>query len=58
MIDQAYSPHTYLICQVKVNLGESRDDDGYVETKWIDVVVDGTHVYLVSDILTVAYTLL
>jgi len=34
--------------KVKVNLGESRDDDGYVETKWIDVVVDGTHVYLLD----------
>ncbi|EDR12885.1 uncharacterized protein LACBIDRAFT_311868 [Laccaria bicolor S238N-H82] len=34
--------------KVKVNLGESRDDDGRVETKWIDVVVDETHVYLLD----------
>ena len=35
--------------KVKVNLGESRDEDGaQTGSRWLDMVVDEQHVYLVG----------
>ncbi|TFK43440.1 DnaJ domain-containing protein [Crucibulum laeve] len=34
--------------KVRINLGSSRDDDGYSETKWLDMVVEGQDVFILE----------
>ncbi|KAF9008974.1 DnaJ domain-containing protein, partial [Cyathus striatus] len=33
---------------VRVNLGAAQDEDGYAETKWLDMVVEGQSVYILD----------
>ncbi|PPQ98566.1 hypothetical protein CVT24_004057 [Panaeolus cyanescens] len=36
--------------KIKINLGDAHDEDGgYVASKWLDMVVDGTNVYLLDE---------
>lgn len=40
------------VLKVRVNLGESHDEDGEVYgNKWLDMVIEDTHVYLASECL-------